>query len=596
MSINYTDIQNFGETPNYNGNIGSITWKNSSDDIEKEYAYYYDNLNRLSAANYSQEDPIVSSILPTTDQFSTAYSYDRNGNIKTLTRNGFTGITYAQIDNLSYTYTDDGALSTIAENSNKENGFKSKTAGGTGAYTYDDNGNMLTDAHKGMTVTYNFLNLPTKVVKPEGTIEWHYDAAGTKLNKIVTTDHLAVNVNPILSKEYKASMTIESNGTVPTTNNTIFTAGQSVTLKEGFTATAGSDFLARILPNNVVQVREYWGGIEYFDSALEAIYFAEGRVKYDGASSEREYILSDYQGNNRVLFKDVGGIAEVVEDYAGFYPFGALHGQKSDYQNKYLFGNKELQTELDLGWSDFGVRCLDNWSGKWLGIDIMSEVKPSISPYAYGLGNPIRFSDPTGMIEEDGSVSTSLWGRDVTGGENSGEVLNSNFLSSGQLSRDLTNITGGDGQSFLITGKNRNKSSGETDWALEGVFQLAQYTSSLASGSRDAYNQLAGSGSSDSDWSSLPESKGDACVYPSVPEPGRLDCLHRPKDAYHHVPIAAASRDLLGFYFQRKCLSLQGTALRAQARTSPFHEADRMRGRFSPSAGVAIFLLPRHCW
>ena len=28
-----------------------------------------------------------------------------------------------------------------------------------------------------------------------------------------------------------------------------------------------------------------------------------------------------------------------------------------------------------------------------------------------------------------------------------------------------------------------------------------------------------------------------------------LNCLHRPKDAYHHVPIAAASRDLLGFTF-----------------------------------------------
>ena len=42
---------------NYNGNISSITWKNSSDDIEKTYAYNYDNLNRLTAANYSQIAP-----------------------------------------------------------------------------------------------------------------------------------------------------------------------------------------------------------------------------------------------------------------------------------------------------------------------------------------------------------------------------------------------------------------------------------------------------------------------------------------------------------------------------------------------------------
>ena len=211
------------------------------------------------------------------DQYNTAYTYDRNGNIETLTRNGLTQSgTFGQIDNLDYTYADDGALTSLAEASEKENGFKSKTAGGTGAYTYDDNGNMLTDVHKGLTAEYNFLNLVTKVVKPEGTIEWVYDAAGTKLSKTVTTDQLIVNDNPMLSKEYKAQL-IESQGTVPTNGNVTFTAGQEITLKAGFTATAGSDFLARILPNTAMQVRDYCSGFEYFESNLEAIYFSDGR-------------------------------------------------------------------------------------------------------------------------------------------------------------------------------------------------------------------------------------------------------------------------------------------------------------------------------
>jgi hypothetical protein len=57
----------------------------------------------------------------------------------------------------------------------------------------------------------------------------------------------------------------------------------------------------------------------------------------------------------------------------------------------------------------------------------MSEVTPQSSPYGYTLGNPVRFSDPTGMLtEENGLIttSTSVWGRDITGNENSGEVLN----------------------------------------------------------------------------------------------------------------------------------------------------------------------------
>lgn len=407
MNLVYNGFSN----PNYNGNISNITWKSSSDDIEKTYDYNYDNLNRLTAANYSQVAP---SLTTSSDQYNTAYTYDRNGNIETLTRNGLTQSgTFGQIDNLDYTYADDGALTSLAEISEKENGFKSKTAGGTGAYTYDANGNMLTDAHKGMTVEYNYLNLPTKVVKPEGMIEWEYDATGAKLRKTITTDHLDVNINPIFSKEYKASMTVESNGNVPNLGNVTFTAGQSVTLKEGFTATAGSDFLARILPNNVVQERIYCTGFEYFESELEAIYFANGRVKYNEGNSEREYIIADYQGNNRVLFKANGSVAEIIEDYS-YYSFGGIHEQESDYNQKYLFSGKELQTELDLGWSDFGVRCFDNWSGKWLGIDILAEAKMSVSPYAYGLGNPIRFNDPSGMIEYDqdglASVSTDLSG------------------------------------------------------------------------------------------------------------------------------------------------------------------------------------------
>ena len=126
-----------------------------------------------------------------------------------------------------------------------------------------------------------------------------------------------------------------------------------------------------------------------------------------------------------------------------------------------LFGGKELQTELDLGWSDFGHRCFDNWSTRWQGIDIMSEVTPQASPYGYTLGNPVRFSDPTGMLTEDENgmiqTSTSLWGRDASGGENTGNVLSSNFVSQGQLARDATTYKADGGG--LQTGESNSLSS-----------------------------------------------------------------------------------------------------------------------------------------
>ena len=94
-------------------------------------------------------------------------------------------------------------------------------------------------------------------------------------------------------------------------------------------------------------------------------------------------------------------------------PMGSLQKDVSDLQQSYTYGGKELQAELDLDWLAFPTRCYDSWSGKWLGVDILSEAKPGVSPYAYGLGNPVRFSDPTGMIEEENglmTVSTDLWG------------------------------------------------------------------------------------------------------------------------------------------------------------------------------------------
>ena len=81
---------------------------------------------------------------------------------------------------------------------------------------------------------------------------------------------------------------------------------------------------------------------------------------------------------------------------------------------------------------------------------------------------------------------------------------------------------------------------------------------------------------------------GDASVYTSLPEPWRLDYLHRSLRHISHVPIAAASRDLLGFTFNGSVYRFRALPFGLmQARTSPIHEASRLRGRFPPSAGVA---------
>ncbi len=135
--------------PLYNGNIAQIDWISNSIDAPpcvSTYCYQYDGLNRILTADYSDNQQ---------RDFSTSYSYDKNGNILTLTRMGYYEDQNIQIDNLTYryygnqlTYVDD-----INDPNHQDYGFKDngafypvQTRHGVSLppdYSYDANGNLI---------------------------------------------------------------------------------------------------------------------------------------------------------------------------------------------------------------------------------------------------------------------------------------------------------------------------------------------------------------------------------------------------------------------------------------------------------------------
>ena len=164
-------------TPQYNGNIGQIKWKNS-DHVLREYQYTYDKLNRLTAGLYggvANGKYTVSTL-----------KYDANGNLERLDRKGEVG-TNNDMDLLSYTYPGNRLLR-VTDSGNKTNtagiGFIDGNPTGDD-YIYDRNGNLIADKNKGITsITYNYLNLPqTVTLAVNKTITYIYDAAGIRADQ-----------------------------------------------------------------------------------------------------------------------------------------------------------------------------------------------------------------------------------------------------------------------------------------------------------------------------------------------------------------------------------------------------------------------------
>ncbi|MGN7812047.1 DUF6443 domain-containing protein [Flavobacterium sp. 22659] len=337
FKINYNAPSSFsGVNGLYNGNISETQWATNSDNgIVRSYGYKYDNLNRLKESISAKAGSV-------NNAYNENLWYDKNGNITGLIRNG-NSESAQQIDNLIYTYANadnSNQLAKVTDSSNKALGFTDGANTGDD-YSYDLNGNMVSDANKNITsITYNHLNLPAKVTfASAGNIVYIYNAQGQKLKKIVS----------------------EAGKTVITT--------------------------------------DYLGGYQYENGVLKFFPTAEGYIEPSAGSYKYVYQYKDHLGNIRLSYdKNL-----VIQEENNYYPFGLKHiGYNSGINStntalKYKYNGKELQDELGLNMYDYGARNYDPALGRWMNIDPLAETSRRYSPYTYALDNPVFFIDPDGM-------------------------------------------------------------------------------------------------------------------------------------------------------------------------------------------------------
>ncbi len=78
-------------------------------------------------------------------------------------------------------------------------------------------------------------------------------------------------------------------------------------------------------------------------------------------------------------------------------------GQVNSYQNRWEFLNREKESTFGLNYIRLGARGYNPTRGQFMSIDPKADEgqQISFSPYTYGFNNPIRFSDPDGLMGED---------------------------------------------------------------------------------------------------------------------------------------------------------------------------------------------------
>jgi RHS repeat-associated protein len=411
--IHYEDGNATLNAPNqYNGNISWVETQ-VGNRRKQAFGYQYDNLDRLTNSQFA-DTKMDGSFNTLNNKYNESIVYeDLRGNIKNLIRRGvYTGYSYGgttyychgEIDNLTYTYDDNtNKLIGINDISGRTQGVKS----GNWAYEYDVNGNMIKDYSKGLTIKYNYLNLPYEFTFATGArIYMTYNADGRKLRKDVYS------------------------------------------------------------PQGVLTQYDYAGQFEYKDGIMESINWGTGRLIKDKVTNTHrmEYFLQDHLGNTRVTFADVDGNGvingnnEIVQENH-YYAFGMnMQGAWNNMsvsgspRNNYQYNGKEWNAELGL--NDYGARWYDPAVGRWGVVDPKAARGSSISPYGYCFNNPVLMFDP------DGAWPWPIWVRSfisvphVAGGTFKGDGRGPSLSDrSTATSRTFVNFTF-DPQKQSLTNKN----------------------------------------------------------------------------------------------------------------------------------------------
>jgi RHS repeat-associated protein len=352
----------------------------------------YDALNRLKTV--------------TDAQGTVTYAYDAIGRQ--------TQVTYSNGMTTNYTYDSRNQITSIEHKKSDGTVLQGFT------YTLDTVGNrtsIVEHNSRRVDYTYNEVNQLTQEVvsnDPNGnntTTTFTYDDVGNMLTKTIDTSTSSVtedysyNANDQLTTQGSVTFTYDANGNLVSDDTSTYSYDDKNRLINIITPTNTIEYSYDANDNRIAKTTNN-GTTTYLIDANTPYAQVITENKADGTTVEYTYgndllsdgthsFLTDALGSTRGL---VDGSETLTDSYA-YTAYGELASHDGNATNSFLFTGEQLDQETE----DYYLRAryYSPNSGRFISRDTYDGVEYSpitLNHYSYANSNPIKYTDPSGMM------------------------------------------------------------------------------------------------------------------------------------------------------------------------------------------------------
>jgi RHS repeat-associated protein len=418
----------------FNGNISSMATAISDADpssatfgqVQPQItAYRYDQLNRIKQMKAYRDINLATNTWNAGNDgsYQENFTYDANGNIKTLERNGRLKTTAPTsplaMDKLEYKY--ENIANSYNRNTNKLRSVDDLVPDANYSddiddqdpdnYEYDPIGNLKKDAQEEIdNIEWNVGGKITKVLRIAGSakpdLEFAYDATGNRVSKIVkpaatktdastwTTTYYVRDASGNVMATYEKKKQTQVN--IVWKEQMIYGSSRIGLVNPGINLSSGSILSTSIFTSRL-GIKTYEGP-NHLGNVLTA--FSDRKIPVVSGTTITSF-------NADIL---------TTSDYYAFGSSMPGRGYKG-IGYRYGFNGKESTDEWNGGGAmyDYGFRIYDPRIGKFLSVDPLSHNYPWYSPYAFAGDMPISAIDLDGLelkvvvhyLDQEGNVKST---------------------------------------------------------------------------------------------------------------------------------------------------------------------------------------------